>query len=123
MPPPAIPKLKQTKTNKNKQTMKGFYLINTDNWFYAPDGKQYKAVWGNVQIIEDSFLGIKTNRNSSNWFARVGTEKNHVIIAGCQIHYAVKCERPPVRKDFETWEMKDGNVFLAKIPNPIYFAK
>ena len=75
--------------------MKGKYLITTDNWFYAPDGRQYRAVWGEVTIIEDSFLGVKTNRNSANWFAKVGEDTNHVIIAGCQIHYSVRCEEKP----------------------------
>jgi hypothetical protein len=36
--------------------MKGKYLITTDSWFYAPDGKQYKAVWGEVSILSDSIL-------------------------------------------------------------------
>ena len=66
--------------------MKGKYLITTDAWFYAPDGKQYNAVWGEVEIVSDSILGIKTNVRSSNWFAKVGTEHKHVIVAGCQIH-------------------------------------
>jgi hypothetical protein len=74
--------------------MKGKYLITTDNWFVAPDGKQYAAVWGEVETMDDSILGIKTNRNASNWYVRVGNEENHIIIAGCQIHYAVKCEKP-----------------------------
>lgn len=68
------------------------YLITTDNWFLAPDGKQYKGVWGSVEILSDSFLGIKTNARSSNWFVKVGTHKNHVILAGCQVHYAVRCD-------------------------------
>lgn len=79
--------------------MKGKYLITTDNWFFAPDGKQYKAVWGNVVIVEDSYLGIKTNRNSSNWYARVGNGDTHVLVAGCQIHYAVRCEERPNVED------------------------
>ena len=85
--------------------MKGKYLITTDNWFFAPDGKQYKSVWGNVEIVEDSVLGIKTNRNASNWYAKVGSEDKHVIIAGCQIHYSIKCnEKPNIHSviDFET---------------------
>lgn len=75
--------------------MKGKYLITTDAWFVAPDGISYKSVWGEVEITEDDFLGVKTNRNSSNWYAKVGSDENHVIIAGCQIHYAVKCEKRP----------------------------
>jgi len=74
--------------------MKGNYLITTDEWFVAPDGKTYRSVWGNVEILSDILLGVKTNARSSNWFAKVGKESNHVIIAGCQIHYAVKCDKP-----------------------------
>ncbi len=53
--------------------MEGKYLITTDSWFIAPDGKEYKAVWGEVKILEDKFLGISTNRNSSNWYAKIGS--------------------------------------------------
>lgn len=85
--------------------MKGKYLITTDSWFIAPDGKLYRAVWGEVEIIQDTMLEIKTNKNSSNWFAKVGGENNHVIIAGCQIHYAIKSEAKPyseITKDYVT---------------------
>jgi len=70
--------------------MKGKHLITTDAWFYGADGKQYKSVWGEVEIVSDAILGIKTNVRSSNWFAKVSGEKNHVIIAGCQIHYDIR---------------------------------
>lgn len=75
--------------------MTGKYLITTDAWFYAPDGMQYKSVWGEVEIVSDAILGIKTNVRSSNWFAKVGSKDNHVIVAGCQIHYACKSEEQP----------------------------
>lgn len=66
-------------------------LITTDCWFVAPDGKQYKAVFGTVKGVYDdeSTLGIKTNRHSANWFVVIGG----MTIAGCQIHYAIKAER------------------------------
>ena len=76
--------------------MKGTYLITCDNWFTAPDGKQYACAWGNVEVLDDSILGIKTNRNASNWYIKVGTEDNHIIITGCQIHYSVKCTKPNI---------------------------
>ena len=85
--------------------MEGKYLITTDNWFYAPDGRQYKSVWGQVEIVEDSILGIKTNRNSSNWYIKIGSETKYVIVAGCQIHYAVKCDEKPntdIVEDYHT---------------------
>lgn len=85
--------------------MKGKYLITCDHWFVAKDGLLYNAVWGEVEVIEDNFLGVKTNRNSSNWFAKIGTKENHMIVAGCQIHYAMKCEEQPNNepvKDYHT---------------------
>lgn len=64
------------------------YLITTDNWFIAPDGEQYKSVFGTVKSIMDDkdALGVKTNRHSSNWFVMIGS----MMIAGCQIHYCIK---------------------------------
>jgi len=103
--------------------MTGKYLISTDSWFFCPDGQQYKAVWGEVQIIDDSLLGIKTNRNATNWFAKIGTPSNHVIVAGCQIHYAVKCDTEPNSVDYEDYEVKDGVVLNYKVKSKIYLAK
>jgi len=103
--------------------MKGKYLINTDDWFFAPDGLNYKAVWGNVEILEDNFLGLKTNRNSTNWYAKIGSEENHVIVAGCQIHYAVRCENKPNTKYIEDYTVGDNgkndyfrrtNIYIAE---------
>ena len=104
--------------------MKGKYLINTDNWFIAPDGKQYKAVWGEIEIVEDIFLGLKTNRNSTNWFAKIGSDEKHVIVAGCQIHYATKCNNIPNINDAEEWFGDATNgVKLVTTPTKIYIAE
>lgn len=67
-------------------------LITCDNWFYAPDGQSYRAVWGTVKgIRQDSdVLGIKTNARSTNWYLEIG----NMILAGCQIHYALECGKP-----------------------------
>lgn len=100
--------------------MTGKYLITTDAWFYGPDGRQYRAVWGEVQILDDTVLGVKTNRNASNWYARVGTDENHVIVAGCQIHYSVKCETEPHTGPTQDWAEK-GEAFER--PTVIYLAK
>ena len=38
------------------------FLITTDSWFIAPDGKQYRAAWGKVEVYSsEDTLGIKTN--------------------------------------------------------------
>jgi len=101
--------------------MKGKYLITTDSWFIAPDGGQYQAVWGDVEIVQDSFLGIKTNSRSSNWFAKVGNKEDHVIISGCQIHYAIKCNSKPNVGMSPCWTENDGKIVQYKSPCKIYF--
>lgn len=68
-------------------------LITTNDWFFAPNGQSYKAVWGTVKICESKdVLGVKPH-NYANWFAIVD---NVIFIAGCQIHYAVLCENRPI---------------------------
>jgi len=103
--------------------MDGNYLITTDRWFVAPDGKDYQAVWGEVKVLEDSILGIKTNRNSTNWYLRIGSDTNHVIVAGCQVHYAVKCEDKPNTSDSESWEQFEGKLIKYNRPTKIYIAE
>lgn len=103
--------------------MKGNYLITTDNWFFAPDGRQYKAIWGNVELVSDSILGIKTNRISTNWFAKVGSEANHVIIAGCQIHYAIRCESKPNTDLTSDYSVVESQVKFYNRPTSIYVAE
>jgi hypothetical protein len=104
--------------------MTGKYLINTNDWFYAPDGIMYKAAWGEVVILDDSVLGIKTNRNSTNWFAKVGSEDKHIIIAGCQINYSIKCEQKPNTDYVNDWmaDAKHGSN-IYKRPTVIYIAE
>jgi hypothetical protein len=82
--------------------MKGKYLITTDNWFIAPDGKHYRAVWGNCQTVTaEEALGLVPNRNSANWFVKVENNGEEVVLAGCQIHYAVSCKERPNTKQTE----------------------
>lgn len=78
------------------------FLVTTDNWFFAPDGQQYKAVFGTVKGIQKDkdTLGIETNRQSTNWYLSIGC----MIVAGCQIHYAVKCD------DFNSSKHLDQNI-------------
>ena len=45
--------------------MKGKYLITTDGWFFAPDGRQYKSVWGEVEILEDLIFAQLEGASSS----------------------------------------------------------
>ena len=103
--------------------MKGKYLITTDDWFYAPDGKKYKSVWGEVKILEDEVLGITTNRNSTNWYAYIGSDEEGMIVAGCQIYYAVKCNKQP--HDGKVCDAQYGEQGVKEFmrPSEIYIAE
>jgi hypothetical protein len=75
-------------------------LLTVDNWFFGPDGQSYRAVWGTVKAIrqDSDVLGLKTNARSTNWYIEIG----NMIVAGCQIHYALECAPPnmqPVADD------------------------
>lgn len=66
-------------------------LVTTDQWFIAPDGKQYRAVFGTVKgcRMAEEVLGIKPNGKSTNWYLEIG----NMMIAGCQIHYAIRSDK------------------------------
>lgn len=96
------------------------YLVTTDNWFYAPDGKKYRAAWGKITVLEDSILGLKTNRNSTNWFLKIGSEDNHIIAAGCQIYYAVRCEEIPNTDTVNEFQYNASNQISFIRPSEIY---
>ena len=76
-----------------------YYLITTDAWFVAPDGEEYRSVWGKCFVSEakESF-GFVPLRPSTNWYCKIGEGENSMIVAGCQIHYAIKCDKKPVLK-------------------------
>lgn len=63
-------------------------LVTCGCWFYAPDGRQYRAVHGTVHgaFTAEDTLGIRPNGRSTNWYLSIG----NMTIAGCQIHYIVK---------------------------------
>lgn len=95
-------------------------LVTTDNWFWAPDGESYRAVYGTVVGVfnDESVLGIKTNARSTNWYAQIG----NMTIAGCQIHYAIKTDacssKPPTMENTH-----EGKIVTERALNTrIYFA-
>ena len=87
------------------------YLVTTNDWFFAPDGENYKAVFGTVHGVEDaeSVLGIRTNARSTNWYLRIGD----TVVAGCQVFYAVRCDQfdpAPQKRELE----HEGKVMLGQ---------
>lgn len=65
-------------------------LVTLDNWFLAPDGRDYKAVFGTVKAVRtaEESLGVKPNGRSTNWYLEIG----NMTIAGCQVHYALRTD-------------------------------
>lgn len=98
-----------------------YYLITTNAFFFAPDGEQYRAVWGKCECVEakDCF-GFVPLRPSTNWFLNVGVGENSCIVAGCQIHYAVKCK---LRPKMLTEMYEDVSTKLPTCNNRIYFTE
>ena len=99
------------------------YLLTFTHWFIGPDGKYYNAAWGGVTILPDSVLGVKTNRNSTNWYCKIGSEKNHVIVAGCQVNYAVRCEEKPTLDKVNVSNLHEGKYVFSERETSIYIAE
>lgn len=99
------------------------YLVTTDNWFQAPDGERYCSVWGICEIkrMEDVF-GFTPTRPSTNWFIKIGTEDNYVIVAGCQVHFVIRSENRPISKH-EGKFYKDKDTGIERSEETIYFAE
>lgn len=89
-------------------------LITTDDWFIAPDGESYKSVWGIVHAVvsDEEALGIKTN---TNWYVNIG----NMCVAGCQIHFAIKCDepssRPPTQEGFREGRCVNSKTDCSRI--------
>jgi hypothetical protein len=94
-------------------------LITTNNWFYGPDGREYRGVFGTVKAVrsDDETLGIKTNRNATNWYVEVGS----MVIAGCQIFYVVACDVPPPERA-TAWSVDAGSYKEYDRPTVIFNA-
>jgi len=100
------------------------FLITTNAWFTAPDGKMYRSVWGKVEVYSDSdTLGIKTNARSANWYAIIGVGGKRVIVAGCQIHYACVCMSEPHTGSVKEQKFKDIESAMVDREGIIYLAQ
>lgn len=96
-------------------------LITTDNWFWAPDGRQYNGVFGTIKGIKtaEATLGIKPNGKSANWYLEIG----NMVIAGCQIHYAVRACTCCEDELLPSWKFTPETGYKKyMLPRPIYFA-
>jgi hypothetical protein len=95
------------------------YLVTTDEWFTAPNGHSYKAVFGTVHLISttEEELGFRP-RQSANWFVSIG----NMTIAGCQIHYAIRTNDASKRDSREWTADAEHGIHQYFAPSRIYFA-
>ena len=90
-------------------------LITTQQWFYAPDGKQYRSVHGTLKAVHEAGkTGFIPNRSHANWFIEIGS----MIIMGCQVMYVVECETVNTDKVME-WSTEGGMKEYER-PSAIY---
>lgn len=92
-------------------------LVTTNGWFYAPDGRTYRAVFGKIKAIHSSEeqLGVKRGPRDVSWYMEIGD----MVIAGCQILYAVNCTCVQTgsvhekRPDKEQVTVRDGEIYVC----------
>ena len=96
------------------------YLVTTASWFIAPDGEEYRAVWGVAKCLETKeTFGFTPNRNHANWVYEIGDGDGKITIAGCQVLYAIQSDKPPLLKT----EMYTQESTKCTVPiNKIYLA-
>lgn len=95
-------------------------LITCSAWFYAPDGKLYKGVWGTLKNIVEAkeAFGFIPSRSHANWFIEVG----NVVITGCQVNYLVQCPVAPDMKivDHQLYGNGSNTAEVVQRQNEIY---
>jgi hypothetical protein len=97
------------------------FLVTTDNWFQAPDGENYRAAWGACVLLRtQDIFGFSPQKPSTNWFLKIGSEDKFIIVAGCQIHFVVRCEERPTMKEGTCTDKNTGSMCPE---NRIYFAE
>lgn len=96
-------------------------LITTQQWFIAPDGKDYTAAYGTLKAIHEAgkTLGFIPNRSHANWFIEIGD----MIIMGCQVMYITVCTEEPNLGEAEMFDYSNGQVNINMRPSKIYKCK
>jgi len=97
------------------------YLVTTDHWFVGPDNEHYRAAWGTCQIkTSEEVFGFTPNEPSTNWFIVVGEGEGQILIAGCQVHFAIKREHKPY---WPVGSYTDKETGVKNSINKIYIAE
>lgn len=95
-------------------------LVTTVNWFYGPDGKQYRAIWGTLKGVHEAqkVFGFVPSRTHANWFIEIGD----ITVTGCQVLYCIKCPNKPNDSEVDEWHSPtypEKEVTIFKRPSVI----
>ena len=95
-------------------------IVTTDNLFIAPDGREYRAVFGTIHGVDtaEESLGVRPNGRSTNWYLRIGS----MVIAGCQVHYVLRTDHCTFESSV-AWHWHEGRAVEALRPTLIYNAE
>lgn len=63
--------------------------VTYDDWFFAPDGDQYRTAFGPITIHKAKSLFGFEPKNSANWYVQIGYGEKAILLAGCRIHAAM----------------------------------
>jgi len=92
------------------------YLVTSDVWFTGPDGDSYLSAWGTAKVLNiEEMFGFKVSRPSTNWYLKLGDGDRSIIIAGCQIHVVIECDKRPVNKEGEYVDRDNAERTYKKI--------
>lgn len=94
-------------------------LVNTKDWLIAPDGEQYKAVYGTVKEIflctEKEVPGAKNSNTHANWYLQIGnTFVNVCDVGSCIITDSISV-LPPKRRDTYEGALIEGRTSISLI--------
>lgn len=97
-------------------------LITTNQWFLAPDGNSYQAVWGTFKGVHEDqkVFGFRVNRSHANWYLEIGD----MVIAGCQVLYLIECPKKPQTEKHRHYETSvEHGLKTFDVPTRIYICK
>ncbi len=94
-------------------------LATCDNYFVAPNGQLYRAVFGTLHAVSsaEDTLGIKPNGKSTNWYLQIGD----MTIAGCQVHYLIKTDKCTFGV-VPTQNLQNGEMVTSLMTTSVYNA-
>lgn len=96
-------------------------LITCQSFFVAPDGKEYRSVFGTLKGIHEAKdqFGFVPSRQHTNWFIEIGD----MTITGCQVLYCIKIDTDPVLGPAKGWTYKDDKAIEYERPSLIFQTK